>query len=46
MIGNTHLRSFWELIVSENLQVNREIRYGVNYGKAVAQGIILNDERG
>ena len=43
-IGNTLLRSFWELIVSINLQVDREIRY--DYGKVLAQGIILNDERG
>ena len=45
-IGNTLLRSFWELIVSETLQVDREIRHGINYEKAVAQGIILTDERG
>ena len=44
-IGNTLLRSFWELIVSVNLQMDREIRHEINYRKAVAQGIILNDER-
>ena len=44
-IGNTHLRSFWELIVSETLQVDREIRYEINYEKVVAQGIILIDKR-
>ena len=33
------------MIVLETLQVDREIRHGINYGKAVAQGIILTDER-
>ena len=45
-IGNSLLRSFWELIVLEKLQVDQEIRHEINYGKVVAQGIILNDERG
>ena len=45
-IVNTLLSSFWKLIVLVNLQVDREIRHEINYGKAVAQGIILNDERG
>ena len=45
-IGNTLLSSFWELIMSETLQVDREIRHRFNYGKDVTKGIILTDERG
>ena len=45
-IGNTLRSGFWELIVSETLQVDREIWHEINYEKAVAYGIILNDERG
>ena len=45
-IGNTLLRIFLELIMSVNLQVDREIRHEINGGKVVAQGIILNDETG
>ena len=45
-IDNTLLRSLWELIVSVNLQVDREIQHEIKYGKVVAQGIILNNERG
>ena len=30
--------------MSVNLQVDREIRHEINYGKVVAQDIILNDE--
>ena len=45
-IGNTHLSSFWELIVLETLQVDRKIQHKINYGKVIAQGIILIDEKG
>ena len=44
-IANTLVSSFSELIVSETLQVDREIRHGINYEKVVAQGIILTNKR-
>ena len=45
-IGNTLPRSFWELIVSVNLASgSKDLTHEINYRKAVAEGIILNDER-